>query len=1138
MASSFALLTKLRFAPLFATNLLGTFNDNLFKTGLLVLASYGLYRTAPEQAAVMGAAATGLFVLPFFLFSALAGQLADAMERGRLVRLVKAAEVAIMTLGLVGFLTASPILLLAALFLMGVHSAVYGPLKYAILPLHLREGELLGGVGLMEAGGYLAILGGQLLAGLVAPRQAGEIAIGVALAGLCASLAIPPARSAAEPQPIDFNIPRASLRLVRLARTERQVWLSILGVAWFYAVGAILLSELIPLVKGVLHAGQDVAVLFLALFSMGVAAGAILSSRLLKGEVSARLVPWAALGLAAVLADLSAAVFSFKAGAEANSAAAFLAAPSHWRILADLSLTALLGGVYVIPLCAMIQKHSPYAMRSRIQSANSIVNALTSVIALAAAGLMLKLGLPIAGLIALLAAGTLGVGLYACVVLPETVIKAVLRALLRLLYRVEISGVENMPAAGTGAVIVVNHVAYIDAALLAAFLPGKPSFAVHTRIAEAWWMKPVMPLFDGFPVDTTNPLSAKAMVRAVQAGKQLVIFPEGRITVTGALMKVFAGPGMVADRAGAPIVPVRIDGAQYTPFSHMKGKLRLRLFPKIRITVLPQVRLEQEGDARTRRAAGAERLYDLMSEMMFRTSDIDRTLWAALLDARALHGRKALALEDVKRTPLSYGRLAIGARLLARQIEPLTRPGEAVGLMLPNVNAAAVTFFALQACGRTPAMLNYSAGPAHLQSACETAAVDAVITSRAFVEQAKLQGAVERLQASGRRMIWLEDLGARISRPAKLAALLADRFAPERRRRARADAPAVILFTSGSEGAPKAVVLTHANILANCAQTASRIDFNPADKVLNALPIFHSFGLTGGLLLPLLNGVRVLLYPNPLHYGAVPALAYDAGATILFGSDTFLSGYARQAQSYDFYSLRYVFAGAEPVKAETRTRFADKFGLRILEGYGVTECAPVIAVNTPMHFRAGSVGRLLPGIEARLEPIAGVMRGGRLYVRGPNVMAGYFLAEAPGVLQPPQDGWHDTGDVVEIDPEGFVTILGRVKRFAKIGGEMVSLAAVETSAAALWPDAAHAVVARPDPRKGEQLVLFTTAPDASARALSAWGREHGVAELMLPRDVRVVAALPALATGKTNYVALAALAALAAVQGESEEIAA
>jgi acyl-[acyl-carrier-protein]-phospholipid O-acyltransferase/long-chain-fatty-acid--[acyl-carrier-protein] ligase len=359
---------------------------------------------------------------------------------------------------------------------------------------------------------------------------------------------------------------------------------------------------------------------------------------------------------------------------------------------------------------------------------------------------------------------------------------------------------------------------------------------------------------------------------------------------------------------------------------------------------------------------------------------------------------------------------------------------------------------------------------------------------------------------------------------------------PEHRARGKAEDAAVILFTSGSEGAPKAVVLSHRNILANCAQTAARIDFNPTDTVLNALPIFHSFGLTGGLLLPLLNGVKVLLYPNPLHYAAIPALAYDASATILFGSDTFLSGYARQAQGYDFYSLRYVFAGAEPVKAETRARFAEKFGLRIFEGYGVTECAPVIAVNTPMHFRAGSVGRLLPAVEARLEPVPGVERGGRLHVRGPNVMTGYFLADDPGVLVQPKDGWHDTGDIVDIDASGFVTILGRAKRFAKIGGEMVSLAACEASASAAWPEFAHAVIARPDPRKGEQLVLFTTATEASARDLSAWGRAHGVPELMLPKDVRVLQVLPALATGKTDYMALSALARTEqAGAGEREE---
>jgi acyl-[acyl-carrier-protein]-phospholipid O-acyltransferase / long-chain-fatty-acid--[acyl-carrier-protein] ligase len=1131
MASPFQLLTKVRFLPLFVTNLLGTFNDNLFKTSLLMMASYGIFRAEPQKAAMLAAVAAGLFALPFFLVSAVAGQVADAFERGRLVRLVKLAEAAIMALGLAGFAAHSIGLLLGALFLMGVHSAVFGPVKYAILPAHLREGELLAGVGLMEAGGYLAILGGQLLAGLIRPWEAGAVAVALAGVGLLASLAIPPAPAPAEPDRIELEPIKATLRLMRQARAIRPVWLSILGIGWFYAVGAALLAELVPLVQGDLHADRAVAVLFLTLFAVGVACGSVLVNGLLKGEVSARYAPIAAILLAGLLLDLSAQVAGFRAQSALFGVAGFLAAPGAWRIVVDLAALAVCGGVYVIPLCAMVQVHSPQGARSRIQSASSIVNAAVTVTTVAAAALLIKAGLSIAGVIAVLGAGTLVVAAVACFLLPETVIKGALRVVLEALYRVELSGAENMPRPGQGAVVVVNHLSYLDAALLAAFLPGRPSFAVHTRIAAKWWMKPVMPLFDGFPVDTANPLSTKAMVRAVQEGRTLVIFPEGRITVTGALMKVFAGPGMVADKARAPIIPVRLDGAQFTPFSHMKGKARLRLFPKIRIAILPARRFEETGSPRQRRLASAEQLYGVMSEMMFRTSGIDRTLFAALLDARAVHGRRAVAVEDARRRPLSYDRLVIGARLLAGRLAPLTRPGEAVGLMLPNLDAAAMAFFALQCAARTPAMLNYSAGAAHLVSACDTAKVVTVLSSRAFVEQAKLATAVERLEATGRTILWLEDLAGGIGPATKLGALAAERLLPDRLNRQDPDSAAVILFTSGSEGAPKAVVLSHRNILANCAQLAARIDFNPTDRVLNALPVFHSFGLTGGLLLPLLNGVRVLLYPNPLHYAAIPALAYDANATVLFGSDTFLAGYARQAQSYDFYSLRYVFAGAEPVKAETRARFADKFGLRILEGYGVTECAPVIAVNTPMHYKAGSVGQLLPGVEARLEPVPGVTRGGRLFVRGPNVMTGYYLASAPAVLQPPPDGWHDTGDVVDIDPDGYVTILGRVKRFAKIGGEMVSLAAVEDVAAGLWPDATHAVVSRPDPKKGEQLVLFTSQSGADARALSAWGRDHGAPELMLPKDVRSVGAIPSLATGKPDYMALAALA------GEPAEVA-
>jgi acyl-[acyl-carrier-protein]-phospholipid O-acyltransferase/long-chain-fatty-acid--[acyl-carrier-protein] ligase len=373
-------------------------------------------------------------------------------------------------------------------------------------------------------------------------------------------------------------------------------------------------------------------------------------------------------------------------------------------------------------------------------------------------------------------------------------------------------------------------------------------------------------------------------------------------------------------------------------------------------------------------------------------------------------------------------------------------------------------------------------------------------------------------------VLYLEDVRGEIGMFARLRALLRSISARPNHRRERANEPAVVLFTSGSEGTPKGVVLSHRNLLANRHQLAAVVDFNPRDIVFNALPVFHSFGLTGGLLLPLLAGVRVFLYPSPLHYRTVPELAYAVNATILFGTDTFLAGYARVADNYDFYSVRYVFAGAERVKAETRRVWSEKFGIRILEGYGATETAPALAVNTPMYFRAGTVGRLLPGIEYRVETVEGISEGGRLFVRGPNVMLGYLRAETPGVLDPPKDGWYDTGDIVQFDAEGFVTIKGRAKRFAKVAGEMVPLGAVEELVARVWPSAMHAVVTAPDAKRGEQLVLITEQADAARAPLAAAAREAGLPEIFIPRAIVHVDKVPILGTGKVDYVSAGKLA--------------
>lgn len=494
-----------------------------------------------------------------------------------------------------------------------------------------------------------------------------------------------------------------------------------------------------------------------------------------------------------------------------------------------------------------------------------------------------------------------------------------------------------------------------------------------------------------------------------------------------------------------------------------------------------------------------------------------KTLFGALLDARDTFGRNKAALEDLERQPITYGRLVLGSLVLGRKLAGLTGQGETIGVLLPNVQAIAVTLFGLNAFGRVPAFLNFTAGLKNLKAACEIADIKTIITSRRFVEQGKLDDIVETL-GEGRRIIWLEDVRKSLTSFDKLRGLFDSWRARSVHAQAKRgpDDPAVVLFTSGSEGVPKAVVLSNANLVANAYQVKALAGdvLRPEDVFFNPLPIFHSFGLTAGLLTAVLNGMKSVLYPSPLHYRQIPKLIAGTKATILLATDTFLQGYARAAGENDLASVRYVIAGAERVKDETRALWA-KYGTIILEGYGATECAPVIAVNLPERNRPGAAGLILPGIEWRLDPVEGIHVGGRLHVRGPNVMKGYLDPENPGRINPPADGWHDTGDIVTVE-DGLVTIRGRAKRFAKVGGEMVSLAAIEAMVQQLWPDFNHVVVALPDPRKGEQIVLITEKPDADRDVLLSHAREQGFSELWVPKGI-LVSGVPVLGSGKTDY---------------------
>lgn len=1131
----FGLLGARRFLPLFATQFLGAFNDNAFKNALVILITYRAAEASGQSGPLLVTLAAALFILPFFLFSATAGQLADKLEKSSLIRLVKLCEIVLMGLAALGLLTESTTLLLVVLFLMGAQSAFFGPLKYAILPDHLAESELIGGNALIEGGTFLAILLGTIVGGLVILTEGGAVigsvlVIAVAVAGFVASLFIPRAGPAMPALVINPNPLAETVAILRHAAGRRDVFLAILGISWFWLIGAAFLSQFPTFAKDDLGADQSVVTLFLTVFSVGVGIGSVLCTRALKGEISARYVPLAALGMTLFSVDL------FFASAAAPpppdgvllAAGAFVSSLAGARIVIDLLLVAVCGGFYIVPLYTIMQARSAAAHRARIVAANNVLNALFMVVAALAILAMLALDFSVTQVFLVIALANAAVAVYICRLLPMETLRAVARALFRLFYRVELRGAENFARAGERVVIIANHTSFLDGALIAAFLPEIPTFAINTFSARHWWARLAALVGDLLPIDPTNPMAARTMARAVAEGRKCVIFPEGRITVTGALMKVYEGPGMIADMAQAPVLPIRIEGAQYTPFSRLKGKVHIHWFPKITLTILPPRRFEAlaEIKGRRRRQLIGGQLYDLMTEMIFATSPLDRSLYEALLDARDIHGGGAIVAEDMERKPLSYRRLVMGTLALAKRFAETTEKGEAVGVLLPNSIAAVVAFFALQAHGRVPAMLNYSTGAANMARACRTARIRTVVTSRRFIELARL-GEAEAALAEAATVVMIEDVIKRIGPRQRLAAALAAPFARYVHQRETAgitaDDPAVVLFTSGSEGTPKGVVLSHANIQANRHQLSARIDFNPADTVFNALPIFHSFGLTGGLLLPVFSGIKSFLYPSPLHYRIVPEMVYDTNSTILFGTDTFLAGYARSAHPYDFYSLRYVFAGAERLREATRAAWAEKFGLRLFEGYGATETAPVLATNTPMHYRAGGVGRLLPGIRARLSAVPGIERGGRLEVSGPNVMLGYLHADRPGEIDPPPEGWYDTGDIVEFDGDGYLVIVGRAKRFAKIAGEMVSLAAVENQVATLWPGHHHAVIAVPDPRKGERLVLVTDYAGAKRADLAAHIQRAGGGELMIPRRILGVDRLPLLGTGKVDYRAVAAL---------------
>ena len=720
-------------------------------------------------------------------------------------------------------------------------------------------------------------------------------------------------------------------------------------------------------------------------------------------------------------------------------------------------------------------------------------------------------------------------------------IKLFLYWFFKIFYHARITELKQLKTDDAG-ICVVNNLSYIDPLLIWAFFPHRPFFVMTKQTMGRKWVWLLLRFADIILYKPNDTFMPREVANVVKSGRFVVMFVEGRISETGYLMKIYEVPVFIANLAKSKLIPIHIEGAQYSYHTKLVGRnLSKHIFPHVTIFVGEpcQLTFKTGLTEREKREKAGLFLYNKMAEMIYHACDRKRTLFKVVVDSMRSYGRvgfhKRIVFEDITRKPITYGKLILGSFALSNIFKKITNDGERVGVLLPNSIPTVAAILGLQIYRRVPTMLNYSLGANAILNACKTAPVTKILTSKLFIEKGNLHHVIDSLNESGLEIIYMEDIKKKITLSVKLWALLKTIFAVKFGFVPNAynyKDVAVILFTSGSEGTPKGVALTHYNITTNLAQIFARVAITSQDVLFMSLPMFHSLGLIATFV-PLASGAREFLYPSPLHYKVIPQLVYETNATIMFGTDTFFRQYAREAHPYDFYNIKIAVVGAEKLKNDTKQMWIDKFGIRILEGYGVTETSPVISINTPMHNRAGSVGSVFPGMTAKIKRIPEIEHGGVLMIKGDNVMAGYIKIDNPGVIQPPKDGWHDTGDIVEIDEDGFVFIKDRFKRFAKIGGEMVSLTAVENFIIKMYGEdnfinrdknveqaEDYMIIAVPHYKKGEQLVLVTNNKGVKFADIAAYAKQFNISELMLPKTILIHEELPIFANGKKDYITL------------------
>jgi acyl-[acyl-carrier-protein]-phospholipid O-acyltransferase/long-chain-fatty-acid--[acyl-carrier-protein] ligase len=1070
------------------------------------------------------ASASVVFVLPFLLFSHASGVLADRLSKRSIIVFAKWLELAIMLLGCLAVRAATPAGLYGILFLMCAQSALFGPSKYGIVPEIVGTERLSRANGLLVGCTYLAaILGTFIPSWLLDKFFAGQflslalVCVGVAVAGLAASFGI--ARTRPQPSAAGHFTPLFFVevfRTVRDLRRDRELLLAVLGSGYFLFIASFLQQN-------VMLYGSDARFLGLGwiqsgyLFpvaALGIGAGGLLAGRLSGRNVEFGVVPVVAMGLMISSALLGVVPASLKAA----SALIFASGVS--------------AGLFIVPLDSFVQARSPAAKRGEIIACSSFLGFLGVALSAGLLAFLTKvLGfapdqsfIAIAALTAIMVAAAL-------IVLPDFFVRFVVLVLTRAVYRIRTIGAENLPAEG-GALLVSNHVTWVDALLLTALTPRRIRFLMDRQISKRRFLRHLFRLMKVIPIsaaDSPHAIAAslKTARQAMDDGYMVCVFAEGALTRNGNLRAFRPGFERIVKDSAYPIIPIYIGGAWGSIFSYYRGRMLSSLPRKIPYPI--DVLIGASLPATSSSAEVRQAVLGLSGRWFDLRKSPTRTLAHAWVrTARRRWFRPALS--DTSGMSLTYGGALTASVALAAQIERQAPGEERIGLLLPSSVGGALANVAAILTGRVPVNLNFTWAPATMAAVVQQSGLRTIITSRTLLKKLGISDLPGTL-------VFLEDLLGRIGAAQKAAAALKALLAPARwlmtHRRPGPDDLATIIFSSGSTGSPKGAMLTHHNVLSNIDSFDMILHFRPGDVMAGVLPFFHSFGFTCTLWCPLLSGFAVHYHPSPLETERIAGMVREKRATALLSTPTFLLSYMRRATREDFATLRIVVAGAEKLKPRVADAFEEKFGIRPLEGYGATELSPVVAISVPdvevdgvrhVGQKPGSIGHPIPGVCVRVvDPQTGgaVPEGGtgELVVKGPNVMAGY-LNEPAKTAEVLRDGWYHTGDVARVDEDGFVFLVDRLSRYSKIGGEMVPHLAVEEKLNEAV-GAIHQVLvvtAAEDEKKGEQLVVLYSDEAGDLEALCRAAAESDLPNLWKPRRENFfrIDGLPMLASGKLD----------------------